>query len=542
MAPTEELSSGEIYPLKTWEELLEWTGQNLHNVIVNTKKLCSRVSPHSPSHPKTLVCHDMKGGYLEDRLFSGSKNKDAYRFYHWSGIDTFVYFSHHFVTIPPPGWINTAHHHGVKVLGTLITEWDEGANICQKMLANEDSVAACVSQLVKIANYHSFEGWLINIENKIDPEQVEQLRDFVQKLTLAMKESLPDALVLWYDSVTTRGELCWQNELNNYNRPFFDACDGIFLNYTWTNDHLIRSREVAGERTGQVYVGLDVFGRNFYEGGKFNTHKALEAARLHNLSAAIFAQGWTHETQDNFVEAEKMMWSSLAPYLAHHGPSCLPFRTSFCQGFGSKHFLRGKIEGSNPWYDLSKQQYQPLWSQEQGSATMTLETTEAFTGGGCLRLTTVSPSTVRLFVCGISWRVALIVSLCYKWCGPVVPFSLELHLGPATVTSDTPVTQRIVTLICENNSGKLEDNAHIEENENLASGNSLESTEQVMTENPDQPPMVVDTEENGWTIRSFSIKEVEGNELKQIDLKLEGASSVLVGELDLTNRCIKGLG
>ena len=51
------------------------------------------------------------------RLVQGSKSSDAYRFYHWQYVDTFVYFSHHFITIPPPCWINAAHKHGVPVLG-----------------------------------------------------------------------------------------------------------------------------------------------------------------------------------------------------------------------------------------------------------------------------------------------------------------------------------------------------------------------------------------------------------------------------------------
>lgn len=50
-------------------------------------------------------------------------------FRHWSVIDTFVYFSHHFVTIPPRGWTTAAHKHGVKVLGTVITEWDKGKEL-----------------------------------------------------------------------------------------------------------------------------------------------------------------------------------------------------------------------------------------------------------------------------------------------------------------------------------------------------------------------------------------------------------------------------
>lgn len=38
-------------------------------------------------------------------------------FFHWWYIDIFVYFSHNFITIPPVGWINQAHMHGVIVLG-----------------------------------------------------------------------------------------------------------------------------------------------------------------------------------------------------------------------------------------------------------------------------------------------------------------------------------------------------------------------------------------------------------------------------------------
>jgi Glycosyl hydrolase family 85 len=39
----------------------------------------------------------------------------AYRLSHWRCIDTFVYFSHHLVTVPPAGWVKAAHLHGVKV-------------------------------------------------------------------------------------------------------------------------------------------------------------------------------------------------------------------------------------------------------------------------------------------------------------------------------------------------------------------------------------------------------------------------------------------
>ena len=48
------------------------------------------------------MCHDMMGGYLEDRFLAGCEGAGAeYTFRHWALVDVWVYFSHHFVTIPP---------------------------------------------------------------------------------------------------------------------------------------------------------------------------------------------------------------------------------------------------------------------------------------------------------------------------------------------------------------------------------------------------------------------------------------------------------
>ena len=94
--------------------------------------------------------------------------------YHWHFIDIFVYFSHNFVTIPPPSWTNAAHTNGVPVLGTLITEWEDGVQICSEFLQDRESFENLANQLVDIAEYYRFDGWLINIEN---PIQVGYLSD-----------------------------------------------------------------------------------------------------------------------------------------------------------------------------------------------------------------------------------------------------------------------------------------------------------------------------------------------------------------------------
>lgn len=103
--------------LSTLEELLAWTPLMEDGFNVALEPLECRQPPLSSPRPRTLLCHDMMGGYLEDRFIQGSEVQNPYSFYHWQYIDIFVYFSHHTVTIPPVCWTNAAHRHGVCVLG-----------------------------------------------------------------------------------------------------------------------------------------------------------------------------------------------------------------------------------------------------------------------------------------------------------------------------------------------------------------------------------------------------------------------------------------
>ena len=59
---------------------------------------------------------------------------EDYYFYHWQYIEAFIYFSHHFITLPPPTWTNAAHRHGVLSMGTIITEWKDGATLCHQLV------------------------------------------------------------------------------------------------------------------------------------------------------------------------------------------------------------------------------------------------------------------------------------------------------------------------------------------------------------------------------------------------------------------------
>ncbi|KAL3274569.1 hypothetical protein HHI36_015950 [Cryptolaemus montrouzieri] len=300
----------------------------------------------SKTIPKTLVCHDYKGGYLEDRYLTEVNKGNLYSFYNWSHIDIFVYFSHHFITIPPLCWTNVSHRNGVKILGTVITEFKEGEKICNEIFRDIPTMQSFARHLAKIVEIYKIDGWLLNIENPMENTVV--LKSFVGYLTECVHQVDSASLVIWYDSVTEDGKLSWQNELNDKNLCFFEQCDGIFLNYVWTEQNLVKSIEKAGHRLTDIYVGVDVFGRNTFGGGQFNSYKAAEVIRRHSLSMAIFAPGWTHESivesekdnislMEHFLNKDSAFWSSLWPYLYTY-PITTFFETSFFRGVDTIRF------------------------------------------------------------------------------------------------------------------------------------------------------------------------------------------------------------
>lgn len=217
----------------------------------------------------------------------GSLKWDDYRFYHWAGIDYFCYFSHHYVTVPTFAWIQAAHLHGVSVLGTVIFENDDGQETLIEILQSVKFMHAVVEALVFVARHCRFEGWLLNVEVSLDPDRIPMLVQFVKRLTRRTREEVPHGTVIWYDSIIDTGELIWQDELNEKNKMFFDASDGILLNYFWTEENLERSAEAVGgsaTELAKIFVGIDVFGRGQLAGFQTNQVLRKEDLKLSNFS------------------------------------------------------------------------------------------------------------------------------------------------------------------------------------------------------------------------------------------------------------------
>ncbi|GAA5823597.1 hypothetical protein JCM11251_000691 [Rhodosporidiobolus azoricus] len=282
--------------------------------------LNSRAAPPVPYSPtedyrstegrgRVLVCHDYKGRYCE------RDDERGYTLQHWELVDTFIYFSHHRVSLPPPGWIRAAHTHGTKVLGTLIFEWDAGREDIIELVAPKRSSTSASSSsasppprsqeqhsfkrlstryadyLVALAEERGFEGYLVNVEVELgvgkegerrwQKEHARALMEWLRYFRDQMKRKVEGAEVMWYDAVTKDGKLAWQNRLNDANLPFFQSADSLFLNYWWRSAEISFTAQlldrVAPERRKDVYFGVDIFGRGSYGGGGFETWRAMQA-------------------------------------------------------------------------------------------------------------------------------------------------------------------------------------------------------------------------------------------------------------------------
>ncbi|XP_058443671.1 cytosolic endo-beta-N-acetylglucosaminidase isoform X2 [Malaya genurostris] len=389
--------------------------------------------------PQVLLCHDFKGNYLTDRYINGTTGEEwvDYRFYNWAAVDIFCYFSHNFVTIPTLQWLNCAHKNGVKVIGTFIIE---GGNVTllKKILQSKEMLQTVADALVIVSRTCQFHGWLLNIECTLDESEVPLLKDFVAYLTKKSHEQIPGSKIIWYDAITEKGLLSWQNELNSQNQGFFAACDGIFLNYTWSKQHLERSenfiRNYYPERKLDVYVGIDVFGRG--QKAKLDTHSTLATIMAFKFSVAIFAPGWTFESleesmrrdqldQDSsnvrFLKLNDRFWNMLWRYFFVRGPRELPFYTSFCLGSGKIRNRLGKQQ-TQSWFNLSRQGFQPSipytppkeYEQDQvGPVYWTHSFDNALDGGSCVKVEEIFPNS-RLFACDFPCASDLIVAYAFQ--------------------------------------------------------------------------------------------------------------------------------
>ncbi|KAL9004368.1 MAG: hypothetical protein Q9188_002813 [Gyalolechia gomerana] len=251
----------------TFKELELWHPTNVDPIQQANQPLLPRVSNvHNHDGPKTrlLLCHDYKGGYHEyESVRPSPLNSESYSCKHLQYVDTFVYFSHKLLCIPPPAWINVLHRHGVEVLGTFLIE-PQTPNM-DRLLMKTNGKFTVAKQLTDMADAYGFDGWLLNIEQDAPvtcQDWHRNLVDFLDELQISMSKHKK---VLWYDALTTEGDVYYQNGLTSMNRPYVQSTSGLFTNYKWTEKMLAQSELFAvelGIPLTRIFFGIDVWAQN----------------------------------------------------------------------------------------------------------------------------------------------------------------------------------------------------------------------------------------------------------------------------------------
>ncbi|KAF3934320.1 hypothetical protein ABW19_dt0208585 [Dactylella cylindrospora] len=331
---------------------------------------------------KLLVCHDFKGAYLPYEDSQGIHSEETiYSLEYLHLVSTFVYFSHHKVTIPPAPWINVMHKNGVRILGTFIVEPGSAAHLEALFEENAEGHLVFVKKLADMAAYYGFDGWLLNFEAEFPDGKfnLELVLRFVRELTEECQKKVPSSEVVWYDALTVDNHVDWQNGLSPANKPFFEASSGLFVNYGWRplNQLLITAAlSKLMNRNYDVYMGIDIFGRGTFGGGQWGVGTALAVIKPAQLSAAIFAPGWVFENFDglNFEARNRKFWidgEAADPELicrpvAEFAPAWEAgtnrfFYTNFNRAFGKEWHQSGRLLAAKPWIHLGIQSVLPTF-------------------------------------------------------------------------------------------------------------------------------------------------------------------------------------
>lgn len=224
----------------------------------------SQVHDDIGSKTKLTLCHDYKGGYHDyESVRPDPLSTELYSCKYLQFVDTFIYFSHKLVCVPPPSWSNVLHRNGSKVLGTFLIE--PQTDDVERLMLKRNGKYLLATRLAEMATGYGFDGWLLNVE-KDAPEDYPRWSQELTAFILELRGNLgEDKAVIWYDALTVEGDVYYQNGLTPSNRLYAMAADGIFTNYKWTDKHLASTKAsatAAGMSTSKIFFGIDVWAQN----------------------------------------------------------------------------------------------------------------------------------------------------------------------------------------------------------------------------------------------------------------------------------------
>lgn len=189
----------------TFDEIATWSEDNFDPIQVSNtplfrrpdesdRRTCGKATAGRRSN--VMLIHDYAGGYNDYESCQGTTvQREDYSCRYLQHVETFVYFSHRMVTIPPATWTNTCHRQGVKVLGTFILE--PGSLQAERLLEDVNGSFWVAEKLAQIAKCYGFDGWIINVETAFSVLRFS--RDRLERFLRQLRRELGnESKVVWY--------------------------------------------------------------------------------------------------------------------------------------------------------------------------------------------------------------------------------------------------------------------------------------------------------------------------------------------------------
>jgi endo-beta-N-acetylglucosaminidase D len=472
-SPGQPFASFWFRPPHDLTDLLTWTPDSDPDAAFNRANtpLAARsfnpdfnVNPHA--HPGEARVMSLVGFHpTSNNPSQGELSVDYYAINYWQYIDVLVFFggssSEGLILAPNPPIIDAAHRNGVPVLGCIFFPNANHIDWVRLLVQQSGSSFPAADKLIEIAHYYGFDGWFINQESTGgDAMDALQVRRFMQYI-----KGTSDLMVAWYDAMNTTGSVGYQNQLNDFNAPFFQegdtpTSDGMFLNYGWNGTLLSNSHSKAldiGRDPHDVYAGVNVQSNGYNT--SVNWGAVFPEDQPHVVSLGFYRPEWTFKNctpspcgLSDFYQRDNRFWvganrdpsntvttgpwKGLAHYLPAKTPiNQLPFVTNFNPGQGHLVAVNGEVRRTGDWNNLSLQDVLPTWRWivlSSGSALFPdLDSSTAYYGGASLSIsgTLDAPNDLPLFQTNLPVSALTQLRIAYKIGAAAVPTNMKLSVA-----------------------------------------------------------------------------------------------------------------
>ncbi|HET9766172.1 MAG TPA: hypothetical protein VFS60_04965 [Thermoanaerobaculia bacterium] len=380
---------------------------------------------------RELKLNDYQAGFQ-----GGGNGGNVYNFSQWPYVGLFYYYVHAPVSVPPTGWINTAHRHGTPIVG-VVTGDCAGCGAVVNEILEEPAEAA--KQLESIAQAYGLDGWAVDVE-------LDFKLDLAIKLMAALRDKKSATgdplLVVFYEAFKCDLRGGDQQEAFKAAGSFYaDYCEGqpdktyefVIGNKAPDNNPLTTAYARDMYREYELPPPCTNGPERLFNGGKCeNTQSLFDSMRKirkpgggYYQAPGLFALGWERwagdglnpgSTRELVQQAQRDLFVGFGA--VHSGDSCkpsppaensvaafvdaagveltAPFVTRFNTGEGDSFSIQGSTPATTAWNGIGLQDVQPTWlCAQQASQKVAITYAASYDGGSSLAIS--GPGIVSLY-------------------------------------------------------------------------------------------------------------------------------------------------